>query len=337
MRLLFIKPKHIGDALLLTPVLAAAKQAFPKASIWVVVRQGTEGILEGCPHMDRLLTTAAPEKNRRSLTGWARDAAMLLEIRRQHFDYAFDLSHGDRGRLLGAWSGARVRCAGDGVYRVPMVLRPWFNRLSMRDWSQEHQVESGFHLVNEFLDLGIKEPPPLVFERNRTTACDLGIKLSHYAVLHPGTRWERKRWTTENWIQTGLALLDEFSEIIISAGPDPQEFEVAETITSALGPRAISTRGSLSWAQLAGLLYGAKLFIGVDTAAMHLAAACQCPTVALFGASVPAHWRPWRVQHRLLGGQPSNAAVNSENPMRLITPEMVRAAWGELLDTLAKK
>ena len=33
---------------------------------------------------------------------------------------------------------------------------------------------------------------------------------------------------------------------------------------------------------------------------MHLAAACQCPTVAIFGPSVPTQWRPWRVRHRLL-------------------------------------
>jgi len=36
---------------------------------------------------------------------------------------------------------------------------------------------------------------------------------------------------------------------------------------------------------MAGLLYSGSLFIGVDTAAMHLAAACQTPTVALFGPS----------------------------------------------------
>jgi ADP-heptose:LPS heptosyltransferase len=40
--------------------------------------------------------------------------------------------------------------------------------------------------------------------------------------------------------------------------------------------------------------------VGVDTAAMHLAAACQCPTVAIFGPSSVAEWRPWKVAHRLV-------------------------------------
>jgi heptosyltransferase-3 len=38
----------------------------------------------------------------------------------------------------------------------------------------------------------------------------------------------------------------------------------------------------------------------VDTAAMHLAAACHCPVVAIFGDTVAKHWQPWRVAHRLV-------------------------------------
>ena len=33
---------------------------------------------------------------------------------------------------------------------------------------------------------------------------------------------------------------------------------------------------------------------------MHLAAACQCPTVAIFGPSVESAWHPWKVVHRLV-------------------------------------
>jgi len=38
----------------------------------------------------------------------------------------------------------------------------------------------------------------------------------------------------------------------------------------------------------------------VDTAAMHLAAACQTPVVALFGSSWETHWRPWQCPHRIV-------------------------------------
>jgi heptosyltransferase-3 len=56
------------------------------------------------------------------------------------------------------------------------------------------------------------------------------------------------------------------------------------------------------WAQLAEVLHTARVFVGVDTAAMHLAAACQCPTVAIFGHSSVVQWKPWQVPNRVLAG-----------------------------------
>jgi heptosyltransferase-3 len=300
MKLLFVKLKHIGDALLLTPTLAAARAAHPGALIWVVVRKGCEGILEGCPAIDRVLVSAAPEKSKRNPSGWLDDFQLLRELRRQHFDYAFELTNGDRGRLLAGWSGANFRCANDGVARVPFFWRMWFNKMSRRDWTDEHQVEANFNFVKEFLPLGADEPPPLVFERARAQPCDLGVKLADYNLIHPGTRWRRKRWPQEKWIEAGRELLKLAPQLVISTGPDAEEIQLAENLVTALGPQAVSTRGKLSWAQLAGLLYGAKLFVGVDTAAMHLAAACQCPVIAIFGDSVARHWHPWRVPHRLV-------------------------------------
>jgi lipopolysaccharide heptosyltransferase III len=300
MRLLFIKLKHIGDALILTPTLAAARAAHPSALIWVVVRKGCEGILAGCPAIDRVLVSAAPEKSKRNPSGWLDDFKLLRELRRQHFDYAFELTNGDRGRLLTAWSGARFRCANDGAARVPIFWRMWFNKISRRDWTDEHQVEANFNFVKEFLPLGAGEPPPLGFEREFAAPSELQKKLHGYIVIHPGTRWRRKRWPQEKWVEAGRELLKLAPQLVISTGPDADEIQLAENLVTALGARAVSTRGQLSWAQLAGLLYGAKLFVGVDTAAMHLAAACQCPTVAIFGDTVAKHWRPWRVSHRLV-------------------------------------
>ena len=300
MRLLFVKLKHIGDTLLLTPTLMAARATHPEALIWVVVRKGCEEILAGCPAVDRVLTSTAPEASKRNPLNWLEDIQLLRQIRHQHFDYAFEFTQGDRGRFLAACSGAKYRCASDGVYRVPIFWRPWFNRLSAHDWRNEHQVEANFHLVDESVPLGISEPPPLAFDRVRTQPCDLGVKLANYIVLHPGTRWQRKRWPLEKWIETGRELLKFEPQLIISTGPDTEEVQLGDKLVHALGSQTVSTRGKLSWAQLAGLLYGAKLFVGVDTAAMHLAAACQCSIVAVFGDSVAKHWQPWRVSHRLV-------------------------------------
>jgi heptosyltransferase-3 len=56
--------------------------------------------------------------------------------------------------------------------------------------------------------------------------------------------------------------------------------------------------GSLN--RLAALIGRAKLFIGIDSAPMHIAAAVGTPTVALFGPSGPFNWGPWQVANRVV-------------------------------------
>jgi heptosyltransferase-3 len=300
MRLLFVKLKHIGDALLLTPTLSAVRQSYPAAQIWVVVRRGTEGILAGCPEIDHLCVTASPESHRRRSRDLLADLRLLRRLRSQHFDYAFELSHGDRGRMLVWLSGARVKVANHGVYPLGRFWRQRFTRLSTVDWSALHRAEADFRVVAECLPLSVGEIPGLVFSARLTETCDLPVGDVPCAVLHPGTRWQRKRWPPQHWVELGERLSGRFTRLVISVGPDPAEQAMGRSIASRLPPGSICTDGNLSWRQLAGLLYRAQLFVGVDTAAMHLAAACQCPTVAIFGPSPEALWRPWRCPHRLV-------------------------------------
>ena len=324
MRLLFVKLKHIGDALLLTPTLTAARAAYPAAEIWVVVRKGTESILAGCPTIDRLLTVAAPETAQRSLWNWLGDLNLIPELRRQKFDYAFELSDGGRGRWLSWLSGAQNRCT--SIY--PRPLNAWwrgkFNCPSNHNWTLSHRVEKDFFTVNDCLPLA-SEIPPLMFDRRRTVASEIQPKLSSsYAVLHPSTRWVRKRWPEEKWIELGHQLLERLPQLVISTGPDQEDVTQAEALAKAWGPRALSTEGKLSWAQLAGLLYSAKIFVGVDTAAMHLAAACQTPTVALFGPSVVSQWQPWQVRHRLVAPRSSSQSGDFPRDVSLDAADLVQ-------------
>ena len=82
MRLLFVKLKHIGDALPLTPTISAGRAAYAQAEIWVEVRKGTEGTLACCPAIDHLLTAAPPETAKRSLPTGLQDLRLTMELRR---------------------------------------------------------------------------------------------------------------------------------------------------------------------------------------------------------------------------------------------------------------
>jgi len=298
MRLLFIKLKHIGDTLILTPTLTAARERYPQAQIWVVTRKGCEDILQGCPAIDRVLTTVAPEKHNRSFRDLWLGGALVRELRAQKFDYAFELSDGDRGRVLAWLSGAAIRCTNDAYDRLHWFWRSRFNRISHFDWQFRHSVERDFYTVNDVLPLG-DYIPGLVFNRDRTERWAPVNQLENFAILHPASRWQRNRWPVEKWIAVGQWLLERFDHLLISVGPNPEEIALAAKIQSALGKSALSTEGKLSWAQLADLFYRARLLVVGDTAALHLAAACQCPTVGLFRPRMIANFHPWQVKHKI--------------------------------------
>ena len=295
MRLLFVKMRHIGDALLITPTLAAVKQAMPRAEIWVVVRRGSEGILAGCPHIDQLRTAMIPEHGPARDAHRGADRRLLAELRAAKFEHAFEMGSGDRGRWLVALSGARGRTANTKAKRFPRIWKLAFNRPSRAQRFSFHEVQRDYLTVRDALPLP-EEIPPFCFDKRAMRRWEPAERLEDFAVIHAGTRWVRKSWPEERWIETGRALLERVPRLVLSCGPDAQERAMNTRIVEALGPKALSTDGQTDWAQLAWLLHRAKMFVGVDTAAMHLAAACDCPTVALFGESKLFEWYPWRVR-----------------------------------------
>jgi heptosyltransferase-3 len=227
----------------------------------------------------------------------------LAEILTTPFDYAFELGDNDRGRTLGMASRATIRCTNS--YERPegeplsSFWKNRFNRLVTTGHGPVHQVLRDYNAAKEVLSLP-EEVPPLRFVRKAWLAYPLEPMITGpYAVIHAATRWSSKSWSLDRWRKVTASLLEKFPQVIISCGPNAREMDEAENLCIGHAGRVFSTGGRLSWAQLAQLLGSASLFVGVDTAAMHLAAAVQCPSVVLFGHAPSYQFRPWKSPHRI--------------------------------------
>ncbi|HUB68721.1 MAG TPA: glycosyltransferase family 9 protein [Candidatus Methylacidiphilales bacterium] len=301
MRILFIKPKHIGDSLILTPTIVAARKAHLKAQIWVLVRRGCDRILDGCPEIDHVLTLAPVEKNERSFLDFWLDALVLLRLRLVRFDYVFELGDGHRARLFAIASRTKRRYS----VKPSSPLKPFelrrFTGISDFDWEQCHRIQKDFYSVANFIDL-LLPIPPMRFGREFTRSWKPAHDLKDFAVVQIGGRQGFNCWNRDGWREVCRGLLDRFAHVVVSCGPIPHEIEQALWLQKELGSRLLCTRGKASWPEIAGLLYRAKLYVGLNTATMHLAAACRCPVVALFGPSIEDHWYPWQVPYRIVTG-----------------------------------
>ncbi len=335
MRILFTKLRHIGDNLLITPIIVATRQKFPKAEIWVAVRRSTEGILAGCPEIDRVLATARPEEGKRTWGEFVSDLGTLAKIIGTPFDYAFELGDNDRGRTLVTASQARVRAthAGD-VELLKPAWRRSFTHVVETDRDLLHQVEMDYMTPREVLGLP-EEIPPLRFAPSAAIPWKGASELQEgFAVLHAATRWHCKSWPLDLWKEVLKRILEFTPQVLVSCGPSSWEIAGAEELCTGFGNRVMTTGGRASWREMAWIFSKARYYVGVDTAAMHLAAAMQCPIVSLFGHSVAGQFGPWKCPHIMVApagrkrgesGDVAEGLPDNDRMLRISVDEVVEA------------
>jgi heptosyltransferase-3 len=125
-------------------------------------------------------------------------------------------------------------------------------------------------------------------------------------VLHPGPLTAYKRWPLAHWQVLITSLAQRGLQVVLSASAAKQDLKLNHDILSLLNDdiraQVIDTAGKLSIPQAGALLRNAVLYIGVDTSITHLAAACNTPTITLFGATPPTNFGPW--PNGFIGTQP---------------------------------
>ncbi|HLG71626.1 MAG TPA: glycosyltransferase family 9 protein [Chloroflexota bacterium] len=108
--------------------------------------------------------------------------------------------------------------------------------------------------------------------------------------INPGMRLTSKRWPADRFAALAERLSAEHSlRPVLVGGADDAE------LAGAFGGHAIDLIGRTSLGVTAAILQRCRLFVGNDSAPLHLAAAVGTPFVGIFGPSDP-------VRHRPLGG-----------------------------------
>jgi ADP-heptose:LPS heptosyltransferase len=175
-----------------------------------------------------------------------------------------------------------------------------------------HQVAGNVHEVERALSLvrGLGYRLPLGDRGTldvRTTSLPAEVAtLSNYVVVHPGASTPARAWPEERHTELVGELLRRRRHVVVTGGAH----ETGLAARVAAGHRGvIDLCGRTTFAELAGVLAGADAVVVANTMPAHLAAAVGTPVVSLFAPTVPAdRWRPWMVQHELLGWQKAPCA-----------------------------
>ena len=304
-RILVIKLKHIGDVLLATPAIHALRKAFPMSRICALVYAGTDDMLTGNPDLEEVLAF-----ERGSGVGRIRNEGRLVsQLRKIRPDLAVEMGNGDREAILGVLSGARIRVGYDPGRSGFLGRRLLLTHIVRQDW-EKHVVESNLDLVQalgvepDARDLRLFVDPQAEAAVN-TLLRDMGMEGDDGVVtIHPTAKWMFKCWTDEGFAQVADYLSEQGMTVCITSGPAEREVQKAQRIIGRARRPVIDLSGRLTLKQAAALIARSRLFIGVDSAPMHMAAAVKTPVVALFGPSREQNWRPWGEGHLILKRDP---------------------------------
>jgi len=283
-KILIIALRHLGDVLLITPLIRSIRLAYPQAQIDVLVYHNTAAILEGNPDINHIITT--PLRPRR------KDYQTLLPYIFNRYNLSVITQTGDRPFIYGCLA-AKKRLA----VVVPKHQNGWWKRFFLSRWIEFDNDNT--HTILQLLKLvdllNIPRHYALVPPQANNTSLSIA---GNYVVIHPYPMWHFKRWILNGWIETAQFIHELGLKVILSGGPGAEEIAYVNSVHQHLSPDALNLAGKTTVAELADIISRAKLYIGPDTGITHLAAATGIPVIAIYGPTNPVKWAPWPIDYQ---------------------------------------
>jgi heptosyltransferase-1 len=282
-RILLVKTSSLGDVVHNLPVVTDLVRRFPDAEIDWMVEESFAEIPRLHPAVCKVIPVAVRRwrKNLFSSATWREISAWRRAATADSYDAVLDTQGLLKSAILASRArGKKIGHAVDSA-REPLAARFYDRRFSVP--KDLHAVERNRLLAALAFDYTIDTPPDYGIAASPLAAD--WLPNSDYAVLLTATSRADKEWPEPDWQALGTALVATGLRCVLPGGSAPER-ERASRIANSFG-RSLAAP-AMNLAELAGLLAGARLVVGVDTGLVHLAAALKRPTLALYCASDPA-------------------------------------------------
>lgn len=193
---------------------------------------------------------------------------------------------------------ARVKISQDYHHRQSAFWRNSFTHLVPLQGG--NVVESNLSVLTPLgLESLVKQTtmsyPPANWKRMRRELDHAGVG-QNYVVIQPTARQIFKCWDNAKFSAVIDALHARGYEVVLTSGPDKDDLAcVNEIAQGCQTPPVTALAGKVTFPELGALIDHAQLFIGVDSAPAHIAAAVNTPLISLFGATDHIFWRPGQI------------------------------------------
>ncbi len=284
-RVLVIRRRALGDAIVSLPAVLALRDALPCAQVDLVVDRALSPLFTSVAGIEILTWDG---RDRSHTIRWIR------ELRRRRYDLVIDYLSTPQTALWTALSGARWRVGYD------LRWRSWaYNVRVPRLGGARSRIRqfAGESFVDPLRALGLDSKPWRPGAGSTVADTDLGAAYSTWISQRPtGPRptvglilsatWPAKAWSMTEAARLARQLIDDGIDLVLIPGPGEEAYLnplLVDVPDLACAP-------STDLRELADLVARLDLLVATDTGPRHLAAEMGVPTVTLYGPTDPAGW-----------------------------------------------
>lgn len=297
-KILILELGGIGDAVMSIPAIGGILNHFKNTSVNILTVSRTKPIVENLKARDfenfNIIATDALEKG-----GIDRWIGLIKEIRNKKYDIVIDLS------AIETFKAAVKRYVFLKLLGVKELIgrdtegRGWaFTKKAKEELtSNEHEVERKAKVVELLgVKIGNKMPVLITLQGEKEKAKDIlsgWLNDNRLIVgINPGAYRPSRMWREERFKEIVKWLIEDIGAFVIVIGGD-KERELVERIAESFPCDMVMKVIGMPILELAAVIERMALLITNDTGTMHIAAALNVPTVAIFGQANLFRYRPY--------------------------------------------
>ena len=277
MKILIVLPNWLGDAVMATPAIELLSHYYPGARFTFIGSYVSIAALKHHPLCEKAIVDETKKAPSRLF------ATYRLAKELGSFDLAITFRNQLHSSLLLRFTGTVMTLA----------KQSWHSQLLL---SHTPKISSKQHLVKQYTDLAMVNSDAfngdipalkLYVTPKKSNKPLLGINAG-------ATYGSAKRWYPDKFAAVGAAFHNKY-DILLFGGPNETTIsnEIAEHLESLGVTNYTNLAGKTSIEELCTNIASCSLFVTNDSGPMHVAAAYQVPTVAIFGPTKYKETSQW--------------------------------------------
>lgn len=263
-KVLVLQTGFLGDLALNLPLVRELADYFAPAEVDIVVRKGFEGVPESCPWINKVHSY----DKRGSQRGLSSLFTFAKNLKREGYTHLVSLHKSARSSLLS--------------YLTEIPVRIGFKESSF-SFAYTNRVKRVEALHELYRNESILSPFNI---RLQSLNCELSIGEStkqkfalpdDYVCVAPGSVWETKKWRGFNEVCDFFAA--DGKEVVLIGAPSD--------VPDAEGLEGINLVGKTNVKEVVEIIGNSSFLVCNDSAAGHIAALFDIPSVVVFCATSP--------------------------------------------------